>query len=281
MIGIEAPRGTATVAGAPGSGVLEVVRRGRQSIVTRAMATSPLRLLTPRNHGGGAWIYAGTYGGGLVDGDALRLEVSVGPHAAAMLSTQASTKVYRSRGTTVDLDAVVASGGLLAVLPDPVICFAASSCRQTQRVKLNAGASLILVDWLTSGRHAAGERWRFDRYASRIEVQDGSRLVMMDSLSLDAAEGNLDARMGRFNVLCLIALVGPSVREHAERVLSQVASVPVVRRARLLAGASAVADGGCLVKIAGVSLEEVASAARDYLRFVPSLLGDDPWARKW
>ena len=63
---------------APGRGRVEIVRRGERSVVTRAVATSPLRLLTPRNHGRGAWVYTATYGGGLVDGDAIQLDISVG-----------------------------------------------------------------------------------------------------------------------------------------------------------------------------------------------------------
>jgi hypothetical protein len=31
----------------------------------------------------------------------------------------------------------------------------------------------------------------------------------------------------------------------------------------------------------GTSVEAVGRAAREYLRFVPALLGDDPWSRKW
>jgi len=64
------------VAPAAGRGEIEVVRRpdGR-SVVARAYATSPLRLLTPINHGHAAWIYGSSYGGGLVDGDAVTLDV--------------------------------------------------------------------------------------------------------------------------------------------------------------------------------------------------------------
>lgn len=267
---------------APGTGRLEVVRRGARSIVIRAVAASPLRLLTPRNHGAAAWVYAATCGGGLVGGDAVQLQVSVGPDAMAMLSTQASTKVYRSaRGTSFELQAAVSSGGLLAVLPDPVVCFAASTYCQTQRVDLESRAGLVLVDWLSSGRRAAGERWRFDKYASRLSIFQDGRLVVLDALSLDAEDGHLETRMGRFNVLCVIVLIGPQVSADAARALAQVADAPVVVRARLVVGASALAGGGCIIRLAGVSFEEVAAAAREYLRFVPTLLGDDPSARKW
>ena len=53
----------------PGTGFLDVARVERRSVVRRAFATSPLRLLTPKNHGSAAWVYASSYGGGLLGGD--------------------------------------------------------------------------------------------------------------------------------------------------------------------------------------------------------------------
>src|SRR5438128_729572 len=81
---------------APGHGSLAFVKVRGTTVLTRAIAASPLRLLHPANSGSAAWAYAATYGGGLLGGDAIDLDVSVGPGAAAMLSTQASTKVYRA-----------------------------------------------------------------------------------------------------------------------------------------------------------------------------------------
>lgn len=265
-----------------GSGAVEVTRQGERSVVTRAAAASPLRLLTPRNHGHAAWIYASTFGGGLVGGDAIALDVVVGEGASAMLSTQASTKVYRSSGgATSELDAVVGSHGLLALLPDPVVCFAASSYRQRQRVRLEDGAGLVMVDWMCSGRHGSGERWRFDSYASRLEVERGGRLLMLDAISLDPESGELDARMGRFNVLCALALIGDRARACVTRALALTASLPVEKKGRLLTGASPLGADGCVVRFAGVTFEDVAPAVRRCLAELPEMLGDDPWARKW
>jgi urease accessory protein len=282
VIGIETPPRNANAVLAPGSGSLAVVRRSTRSVVTRAIATSPLRLLTPRNHGPAAWVYSSTYGGGLVGGDAICLDVSIASGATMMLSTQASTKIYRSTaGTSSHLDATISSGGLLAILPDPVVCFASSAHRQEQRIRLESDATLIVVDWLSSGRRAAGERWRFDRYSSRLEVHRNGSLMILDALHLDRRDGSLESRMGRFEVLCTIALVGPAVSLHASRALSLVTSMPVERGARLLAAGSPLRQDGAIIRVAGMSFEEVAAVVRNCLRFVPSLLGDDPWARKW
>lgn len=254
----------------------------RRSVVARAYATNPLRLLTPINHGHAAWVYAASYGGGLVDGDHVELEIEVAAGASAFVSTQASTKVYRSvRGTRAATRARVGAGGLLVVAPDPVVCYAGARYQQTQRVEVDVEGALVLVDWLTSGRRASGERWRFDDYDARTEIRTGATLSMHDRLLLRAADGDLSQRMGRFDVLALVVLAGGGVAGEVARILDAVAGRPLERRPSLLLSAAALRGGGCAVRVAGQSVEQVGAAIAGVLDFVPRRLGDDPWARKW
>jgi urease accessory protein len=266
-----------------GRGELKVtVASDGTSVVTRAYATSPLRLLMPRNHGRAAWVYTSSFGGGLVDGDRVTLDVEVGAGAAAFVSSQASTKVYRSsQGTSADLHGRVGSGGLLVVAPDPVVCFAGSRYRQAQTFELDSRAGLVLVDWLSSGRHAAGERWAFDEVATRLRVRNRGRLVVHDALALRAADGPLAARMGRFDIIGTVLVLGAPVRAHALEIVGRMAGLPVPRRGDLLVTAAPVAESGCIVRFAGTSADRAARMLREHLGFLPALLGDDPWARKW
>src|SRR5262249_38185959 len=157
---------------APGEGVCEVARRGAGSAVVRLAARSPLRLLTPRNHGGAAWVVTTSYGGGLVDGDALRIALRVGPGAAAYLATQSSTKVYPGAASQT-IVADVGDGGLLVSLPDPVVCFAGARYRQDATIRLGAGAGLVWLDGLTAGRAARGGRGRFAGHRARTRIERG------------------------------------------------------------------------------------------------------------
>ena len=86
--------------------------------------------------------------------------------------------------------------------------------------------------------------------------------------------------MGRFEVLLVAIVTGPAVASAASDVLARIDGLPLDRRGRSIVGASPI-DGGCLVRIAGTSVEETGSTLRALLGFVPALLGDDPWARKW
>jgi urease accessory protein len=270
------------VSAPPGTGILDIVRVDRRSVVRRAFATSPLRWLTPRNHGGAAWVYASSYGGGLVGGDALRLTIGIGAGASAFLSSQASTKIYRSlHRSSVELEATVSGGGQLVLWPDPVVCYAGSTFRQTQCIDLTDDAALILVDTMTSGRRASGERWQFAEYANRITVRQNGRAVLFDSTRLSGGAGDLAARMGRFDVLSGVALIGPRFKDDVRAITGAVAARPIEKRADLLVSAAPLGDSGCLLRVAGRSIEQVTGLVRGYLSFLSCLLGDDPWTRKW
>src|SRR5690349_16152460 len=107
-----------------GCGRLRVSLAPLVSVVTEAFASSPLRLLLPKNHGRAASVFASSFGGGMVDGDSVSIDLDVDAGVAAFLATQASTKVYRSaRGAREGLRARVVEGVLLVVMPDPVVCF--------------------------------------------------------------------------------------------------------------------------------------------------------------
>jgi urease accessory protein len=250
--------------------------------VTQAFATSPLRLLTPANHGEAAWIYQSSYGGGLVDGDSIDLDVTVAPAATAFVSTQAATKVYRSpRGTQAMTRGRVGPGAVLVMAPDPVVCFTGARYRQRQRFDIDGSGGLVLVDGLVSGRYAAGERWAFDEYHSVIDVTVSGRRIVYDAIALRAADGPLADRLGRFDVLAVGLVIGAAFAAEIASLLELASGQAVTRRAGQLMTIAPLGEAGCLVRIAGSSLEAVGRSLRTLLQFVPDRLGDDPWRRKW
>ena len=253
-----------------------------QTILERSFATSPLKVFATKGGGIACWAYAATLGGGLVGGDAIRMNVEVGEGARALLTTQASTKVYRSRRpSTQRVSATVGQGGFLAVVPDPIVCFAAADFAQTQHYELHADASMVLVDWITSGRHASGERWAFSRYHSRLTINRDGQPVLYDAVLLEDDLDSILERMHRFEVLLTVVLTGPLVSKAAAAIFDDAAQRPAGRNADLILSASRIADGGVLLRMAGASVEHVGRTLRDSLRDLYPLLGDDPWSRKW
>jgi urease accessory protein len=267
---------------AAGSASLTFTRSGPETVLTRAYATSPARLIASKGRGDTCWVYAATLGGGLVGGDEIHIQANVMAGARALLTTQASTKVYRSlRRSTQSLSATVETGALFAVVPDPIVCFADADFTQSQRYDLDDDASFVLVDWMTSGRHASGERWAFARYESRIDVRRRSQRVFLDGVVLEPGLDPVAARMGRFDVLGLAIISGPLVANAASDLIHRVSEIPVARDARLVVSAARLRDGGALVRMAGTSVEDVGHTLRRHLAFLSPLVGDDLWSRKW
>ena len=269
----------------PGRGTLEVSYIGGRTAVTRAQAFSPLKLLSPRRRGPAAWIYTSSMGGGLVAGDRIDMEVRVGPRARCVITTQSSTKVYKNPSNArcgQRLRATVCEDALLVLAPDAVTCFAGASYQQQQRIDLEPGSSLVVVDWLTSGRRARGECWSFSGFQSRLDVYLGPEHLLADSLRLDPNDGPLQAphRLGRFHCLATVVVIGEPLREAIDRLLEQHARQPIQCNAPLIDAASQIRHGAIL-RILGTTTEQVACYQRDKLCFLTKFLGDTPWARKW
>lgn len=272
--------------GRAGLGQLTVERIASRSSVTRLSANSPLKLLVPRHNAPAAWIFGSTYGGGLVEGDQIDMNVRIRTGATAMLGTQASTKVYTCLGGKAcgqHLTAHVDDEALLVLSPDPITCFADAIYEQTQRIELSAAASLLSVDWLTAGRSARGENWAFRKYQSKLEIFVNDKLLVHDGLILDPTDGPIDARhrMGRYRCMATVALVGPRVAELASQVMMKVSETAIGKELPIIQSASELPGGGVLMRAAGISTELVAAWIRQMLSPITAQLGDDPWGRKW
>ncbi len=266
-----------------GAGRLEVSLVQGCSTVVSCLAASPLQLLAPRPRGEAAWILAASHGGGLVDGDAIELELSIGPGATAYLGTQAETKVYRAAGgagASQRLRAAVGAGGLLALLPDPVSPYAGSRFEQVQAFELAPGASLVFLDAFTAGRAARGERWAFSRYRARNEVRLGGALALADGVRLEAGEGPpLERRFPGLELLATVVLLGPRVAPAARELLRAVAETPADGEGAVLAAASPLGDG-LLLRLVARSVEAGMAAVRSHLAFLATPLDGDPLLRR-
>ena len=279
-----AETGTALAHGSGGArsneGRLSFRRVGARTVVESALAASPLRILTPRNHGCAAWAYTSTLGGGLVDGDRIRLRVSLGCGASALIASQGHNRVYRSvSGSGSELRGDVEQGALLVVLPDPTVCFARARYQQNTTIRLAPGGAAVIVDVLTAGRGACGERWAFERYAAELAVSIADRVLVHERTLLDSRHGPLAERLGRFDVLGTIVIAGETLRVARETLARELAERPLRPRADIVEQANDLGEA-LHVRFAAVSVEDAIRTVRSHLAFLPELLGDDPWARR-
>lgn len=183
--------------------------------------SSPMRLVPSRrthpmckqqntsNESEAALLHLSSYGGGLVPGDSLQLDIDVlGNGAFVCILTQGGQRIYRpgkefrthesynyeravsvqQRSSSVSTSKLCRSqircaiepGGTLLYLPDPTVPYYQSSFQELREFTCQhekGGASmgsLIAVDWYSSGRRFSTgmeeERWAFDYLGTRTEL---------------------------------------------------------------------------------------------------------------
>jgi urease accessory protein len=258
---------------------LTIERVGERSVVTVAHARTPLRLLSPNNHGHAAWVYQSSHGGGFVGEDDVALAVEVHAGASLFLSSQASTKVYRASRSRFTLDARVDAGATLVSWPDPIVCFAGARLAQRQRFELARSASLVCVDAYTAGRVASGERWAFDELSLRLSIAIDSQPCFADAQILSAQHGSLAARLHPFDAFATIVFAGPPLDETCERIHREITAQPLGQQTL---AASSRWPWGLMVRVASHGPEQLTQSVRSLVRpLLPALLGDDPLERKW
>ena len=275
-VAVEAPPlGTST-----GCGRLVARRTGPRTTLAEARATSPLRFVVPTFPSqpvAGRAVCLVTFGGGLVDGDHVALDVVVEDGATLVLFTQASTKVFRGAARQT-LRAEVLGSGTLVLLPDPVACFAGASYEQHTEIELAPGASCVVLDGITSGRPAYGERWAMDRVALRTTIRRGDRRVLDDAVDMNAREAPIAARMAGHEAWMTAMATGPRARTLREAMLE--APVPGARGARVIVAPSPLGDEGAIVRVASTSPDAALAELRHRLRNLPDIDAVDTFAAR-
>jgi urease accessory protein len=112
--------------------------------------------------------------GGVLGGDRLETEVSLGPASHVCLSTPSATRVYRSseHPAVQRVSIALGAGATLEWLPDHLIPSPGARLRQATEVTMAPAATLLYLDSWAAGRAARGEAWGFDLLDSSLLVRD-------------------------------------------------------------------------------------------------------------
>ena len=254
--------------------------------LVRCCSRAPLKFLTPNPVGRAASVVMSSFGGGLVAGDEVSVVANVQRDAACILSTQSAGKAYRSDGRTSSqsLDATIAEGALLAVLPDPLCCFADARFAQRQTFELSARANLVWLDCFTSGRWARGERWAFRSLQSRTDIRIDGQIVLRETIRLDHTLHTIEdpMRVGGYDCYATLAIVGPQLHAMADAAERLIAALPADRTTtQQLVSCTRLDEHGVIVRVLGQASQSVLHTLRPIVASLADVIGADPWSRKW
>ncbi|XP_070561445.1 uncharacterized protein [Ptychodera flava] len=268
----------------------------RKAHVSHLQYSYPLKLMVPKyaSRSNAKWLYPISYGGGLLAGDHINLNITVGTRCCVVITTQGSTKVYKSDRLTSrqTFNAKVESEGFLAILPDPVVCFANARYQQTQVIHLSRNSNLILLDWMTAGRMANGEHWQFTGYSSQNSIYLEDSLVFRDSVTMaDKSTVTIKQAMGSFCVVAMCVLLGPQLQSICEEAIARYGkrkpygykydSTKVVSVSSLSYGVKGDNIKGVVIRISSQTTSEAFQEIDQLLSILYPKLGGDPFENKY
>lgn len=198
---------------------------------------------------------------------------------------QTFLNVQNSPTTLQRMDFTISSNGALFLLPDPVTCFRSASYNQIQTFHITRRASLVVLDWVTSGRKSLGEDWVLSRYYSVNELMIEGKRVAKDVMLLEEKGSNLGGRLAErlspYSCYATLILRGPLVEGTIAHLVARYECISVMQRRTpedLLWSLSPIGsdkEDGTVVRVAGKETELVKGWLRDTLLPLEEIIGVD------
>jgi urease accessory protein len=127
---------------------------------------------------------------GILEGDRLESRIAVERGGALLVTAPSASRVFRMRAGTAECRQhfLVADGGWLEVMPEPLVPHQGSRYRQTTDVEVAEGGRLFFVDQLMPGRIGHGEAWGWDQLNLELTVRAGGQLVLRERMDQSGPE---------------------------------------------------------------------------------------------
>jgi urease accessory protein len=219
------------------------------------------------------WLFTITSSGCVVQGDRLRLDVSLGPGARAHLTTQSATKVHAMDANygLVTQDITLADGAYLEFLPDPLLLHRGARLASRTRITIAPSATMVYSEIVQPGRkhHRADESLAVTLLAleTRASRPDGG-LLMSERLVLDPATipPRQTGVMDGYDIFANALLLTP--KPHADRIGAQLPAERDDKRGLAHGACSLPNDAGLIYKVLGRETAMVKEAVRDFWALV-------------
>jgi len=174
-----------------------------------------------------------TTSGGVAGGDRLRMEVTAGPGAHAVVATQAAEKIYRaapgSDPCRIDVAVAVEAGAVLDWLPQETIVFQGAQLVRRTVAEVSAGGSLLGCEMVVLGRGASGERFASGLLLDSWSVRRAGRLAWTDTLRVEGETPD-GAGFGTANALATVIGVWDAPEPPFERARALLDDAVLARR---------------------------------------------------
>lgn len=129
---------------------------------------------------------------GILSGDLLEAEINVAPESGAQIIVPAANKVFSMSGGNAGQNCRfrVGSKAGLFYYGNQLIPYAKANYYQNYEYRLEAGATLVALEFFVPGRLAGGEAFAFSRVKLRSRIFLEERLVLDDRLCLEDSDSS-------------------------------------------------------------------------------------------
>lgn len=213
-------------------------------------------------------------GGGILQGDRYRMEVSVAEGACAHVTSQGANRIHRmdANYASQHLDINVGAGAYLEYVPDFTIPYRDSRFINETEIVIDESATVLYAEMMMSGRkhHHEDERFGFDLLSMKMSARrpDGQRLFT-DKILIEKTNPTLDfaAVMGGFDAFANVACLTPP--EIAGRIQERIEVDFSSDNPRSISGVSQLPNkAGLMFRAVGVESYDVRSAVRRFWQVV-------------
>lgn len=215
---------------------------------------------------------------GLLDGDLLKVDVTIASGASAALISPAACRVHtmESGHATIQQHYIVEQGAILDVWPAPLILQKNAHLRQSTRLDVAGDATVLFCEVVSPGRAAFGEAFSFKDWRSKLKIYRDGTLVAYENFSSQPARGDL----ADWRALYPSGTYAGFYYLTPEPLADLIQTLHELDTPDAMIGASPLREGGCGIKILaadGVSLRKTIALVRNQLlkhckRELPSAL---------
>ena len=183
----------------------EFCQSTKQTVLTSCEQQPPLKVVRGFPvQDGGLLVHLHNLSGGVLGGDHLKTNFSVGSRARVQLTTVGATRLYRSRledETAVQTNEIeLSENALVEYLPDALIPFKGSRYFQQTSIELAEGAGLFWWETVAPGREARAEVFAYDSLRLNLDIRARGHLLAQERIRLEPARIQLSSpvRLGQY-----------------------------------------------------------------------------------
>ena len=213
-------------------------------------------------------------GGGILQGDRYKIDISVGEGACAHVTSQSANRVhqmdanYASQHQTVKLE----SGSYLEYLPDLTIPYRGSRFINQTDIVIAEDATLLYGEMILAGRkhHHVDERFGFDLLSIGVSVcRPDKRKLFAEKILIEKCDPTIDypVVMRGFDVFAnIMCLTPPAI---AARIKERFENKFSADEPRAISGVSRLPnDAGLMLRAVGMETYDVRNEMRRFWRIV-------------